>query len=237
MNSICFFKDEIIDQKQILLQDEKRLGHINTHLKSKVSDIVTITILDQGIYKAKIVELDLSKCVLEITEQTAHKEPWFHLLIGLSRPQTIKKVLEHSTTLGAASFNLFKAQLSEKSYSQSKIYENSKFQTYMIDGLAQSKVYSQLPDFSLSNYLNIDRFKDHKNKYFLSLNTTDTFKDMSSNDLQNPLLAIGPERGWTKKEETLLLEAGFSPIKISQSVLRVEHAIYTSVGQLEMLRL
>ncbi|WP_372651278.1 RsmE family RNA methyltransferase [Halobacteriovorax sp.] len=237
MNSICFFKDEIIDQAEIIFNDKKRLGHLHTHLKSKVSDTLTITILDQGIYKAEITKLEEFNCTLKILDQIKNESPWFHLLIGLSRPQTIKKVLEHSTTLGAASFNLFKAQLSEKSYAQSKIYEDSSYQTFLIDGLAQSKVYSHLPEFSLSKYLNLEKYKSHKNKFFLSLNTVNTFKELELSELQNPLLAIGPERGWTKKEESLLLEAGFSPIKISQSVLRVEHAVYTSVGQLEMLRL
>ncbi|PIK13875.1 RsmE family RNA methyltransferase [Halobacteriovorax sp. JY17] len=237
MNSICFFKEEIIDQSKIIFNDEKRLGHIHNHLKSKVSDEVTITILDQGIYRATILELSHHNCTIEFKEAVQSSEPWFHLLVGLSRPQTIKKVLEHSSTLGAASFELFKAQLSEKSYSQSKIYENLNFRQYLIDGLSQSKLYYNLPSFSLTNYMSLEKYLTHENKYFLSLNGIKTFNQLEASKRSNPLLAVGPERGWTKQEESKLIESGFKPIRISASTLRVEHAIYTAIGQLEMLNL
>ena len=237
MNSICFFEDEKIDQETIIFTDQKRLGHLHNHLKSKISDQLTITILNQGIYKAVIQDLNLERCVLKIKESMTQTEGWFHLLVGLSRPQTIKKILEHSSTLGACSFDLFKAQLSEKSYSQSKIYEDLNFREYLIDGISQSRLYYNLPSFSLSKYLQFEKYTAHENKFFLSLNSNKTFKDIDTEKLKNPLLAIGPERGWTKAEEDRLMQQGFIPIKVSQSTLRVEHAIYTSIGQLEMLTL
>ncbi|CBW27718.1 conserved hypothetical protein [Halobacteriovorax marinus SJ] len=236
MNSICFFKEELINQDSISFSDEKRLGHLHTHLDSKEGDLITITIIGQGIYKAEIIKLNNLTCEIKVKEQLKSLSQWFHLLVGLSRPQTIKKVLEHSTTLGAKSIHLFKALLSEKSYSQSSIYRDENYKSYLIDGLAQSKTYFELPEFSLKNYLNLDQYKAHKNKFYLSLNTEQTFKELSPGERDEPLLAIGPERGWTRAEEEKLKEAGFSPIKISHSTLRVEHAIYTSVGQLEMFR-
>lgn len=237
MNSICFFKDDFFDDKRITFNDKKRLGHIHTHLNSKIGDCITITVVNKGIYKAKIENLDENSCALIIDSQLESKDQWFHLLVGLSRPQTIKKVLEHSTTLGASSITLFKAQLSEKSYSQSKLYQDENFKSFLIDGLSQSKTYSSLPDFSLLNYLNLDKYKNHKNKFFLTLNTKQNFTKLDREQLVEPLLAIGPERGWTKAEEDKLLKAGFNPIQVSRSTLRVEHAVYTSVGQLELLSL
>lgn len=237
MNSICFFEDEIIDLDTISFEDAKRLGHVLAHLKSKVSDQVIITILNNGIYTAVITELSPRSCSLKIKQRIERsKMPWLHLLIGLSRPQTVKKVLEHASTLGVASFDLFTAALSEKSYGSSKIYEDQNFQQFMVDGISQSKLFYKLPKFSIEKYLSLDKYTDHKNKFFLSLNTQTIFRCLEPSQLIDPLLAIGPERGWTKDEERKLLEAGFTPIKVSESTLRVEHAIYTAIGQLEMLK-
>ncbi|WP_127716573.1 RsmE family RNA methyltransferase [Halobacteriovorax sp. HLS] len=236
MNSICFFQHEISDNETIIFSDSKRLGHIQTHLKSSVGDILKVTILNTGIFEALIEEISSSRIKIKIQSELPASRPWFNLLVGLSRPQTIKKVLEHSTTFGAKSFSLFRANLSQKSYASSKIYENDTYQEYLIDGLAQSKTYFNLPDFELETYLNLQKFESQKNKFFLSLNSQSSFLDFKG-QLDNPLIAIGPERGWTAKEEQKLTEAGFRPIKISHSCLRVEHAIYSAVSQLEMISL
>ncbi|OUR96179.1 hypothetical protein A9Q84_07405 [Halobacteriovorax marinus] len=237
MNSICFFEHEINDKSLIELNDSKRLNHLNIHLKVKPEDLLKITILNKGIFEAKVLEINEKSAILKIEERINGLEGQFHLAIGLSRPQTIKKVLEHATTFGVKSFHLFKATLSEKSYLQSKIYENEKYLEYMIDGLAQSKTYFQIPDFHLSKYLDFKQFAKFENKFFLSLNSTETFNQLALEKIQNPLIAIGPERGWTKQEEQKLIENGFHPIGISRSTLRVEHAVFSSLGQLEMIYL
>ena len=50
-------------------------------------------------------------------------------------------------------------------------------------------------------------------------------------------LAIGPERGFIPSEEELFIEKGFKPVKISESILRVEHAAFSSIAQLDFLRM
>lgn len=237
MNSICFFENEISDNSIIEFNDSKRVNHIITHLKPEPNDQLKITILNKGIYLAKILELSSSKSKIQIEKELFSRTALINLAVGLSRPQTIKKVLEHASTFGIKSISLFKAQLSEKSYLQSKIYENEKYLDFIIDGLAQSKTYYQIPDFHLSKYLNFNQFKNFDNKYFLSLNSSDTFLSKEVEKLENPLIAIGPERGWTKAEEQKLIENGFHPIGISRSTLRVEHAVFASLAQLEMISL
>jgi len=237
MNSICFFDHEISDQSIIEFKDSRRIDHLNIHLKAKPDDQIKITILNNGIYQAKVLEISSSRVCLKIEEKLPALDGRFNLAVGLSRPQTIKKVLEHATTFGVKSFYLFKAQLSEKSYLQSKIYENKKYLEFIIDGLAQSKTYYRIPDFCLSKYFDLKQFIDFENKYFLSLNSTETFSTQKHTRLENPLIAIGPERGWTKEEEQKLIKNGFHPIGISRSTLRVEHAVFSALAQLEMISL
>jgi RsmE family RNA methyltransferase len=236
MNSICFYQNEISDEDFIEFSDSKRMDHLKIHLKSKVDDILKITILGKGIFDAKLTKFSNHSAKLKIIETKQSKSGWFNLAIGLSRPQTMKKLLEHATTFGANSFHILKAQLSEKSYATSKLYENNKYEEFLIDGLSQSKTYFKLPKVNISNYLNLSSLDSFENKFFLTFNSDHTFLDYKS-QLSNPLIAIGPERGWTKKEEEKLLEAGFIGIGISDTCLRVEHASFAAIAQIEMLRI
>ena len=236
MNSICFLPNEFTDENIISFSDPKRINHLHIHLKSKINDILKITLIGRGIFEAKIKSLTQESAELEIVKIISKKNSWFHLAVGLSRPQTMKKVLEHTTTFGAASFTILKAQLSEKSYATSKLYQDLNYQDYLIDGLAQSKTYYKLPELNILNYLNLEELRKHKNKFFLSFNTEETFLSHSKK-LDFPLIAIGPERGWTKSEEEKLIENDFIAIGISNTCLRVEHASFAAIAQIEMLKI
>ena len=48
--------------------------------------------------------------------------------------------------------------------------------------------------------------------------------------------AVGPERGFTARELQQLLDLDFKQVKVSQSVLRVEHACFYGLAQLEYSR-
>ncbi|MBF0297707.1 MAG: RNA methyltransferase [Oligoflexia bacterium] len=60
--------------------------------------------------------------------------------------------------------------------------------------------------------------------------------DDVDSDIDNIILAIGPERGFTKEEELFFIEElEFLPVKVSNSILRVEHALFHAIAQLELL--
>jgi RsmE family RNA methyltransferase len=108
----------------------------------------------------------------------------------------------------------------------------------MIDGLSQSGVYTRIPTFSLEKYNAIDQYQTlNGQKFILDLKAQETFDDYPL-DFKHPItLAIGPERGWVKNEIATFNAAGFKSVKISSSILRVEHAFYSAVSQLELKKL
>jgi len=56
-------------------------------------------------------------------------------------------------------------------------------------------------------------------------------------DFAKPVtLAVGPERGWIAEDVERFHAAGFTSVKVSSSILRVEHAVYSAISQLELLR-
>jgi RsmE family RNA methyltransferase len=70
----------------------------------------------------------------------------------------------------------------------------------------------------------------------LSEKTDKSFLDVEI-DFNLPItLAIGPERGFIDEDLEAFHQAEFTSVKISSSILRVEHAVYSAISQLELLR-
>jgi RsmE family RNA methyltransferase len=227
----------IISNENGLVSDHKTLEHIHTVLKSKVGDILRIGILNQDIYSGEILSLSHFSCQLKLSKIEPATLPWFNLIVGLSRPQTMKKVLEHGTTFGAKEFHFFKAELSEKSYLDSKIFSDSAYNEFLLAGLSQSGIYTHLPTLTLEKYNPASQYQTkNQQKFILDLDTDKSFQDFNLKHDLPITLAIGPERGLTPNDLAEFHAAGFQSVKISSSILRVEHAIYAAISQLEMLR-
>ena len=226
----------ILKDQTGIITDPFLLKHINSTLKLKVNDIVKCTILNSGLTKGHVLEINESFCKLSLLPPSPGDLQWFDLLVGVSRPQTTKKILEHATTFGARRFHFFKAVLSDKSYLDSKVFENKQYEEFLIAGLSQSAIYSDLPEFKLEKHNPAEQYKEKKQKFILDLKSDKSFSDVQIDFAHPVTLAIGPERGFVSEDLDRFKEAGFTSIKISSSILRVEHAVYSAVSQLELLR-
>lgn len=219
-----------------IITDVHMLSHIHSTLKLTPGDWVKCTILDQGLCSGTVTKIDPAKCTLALGPIVNGQTQWFDLITGLSRPQTTKKILEHATTFGARKFHFFKASLSEKSYLDSKIFEDKAYEEFLIAGLSQSAIYTNLPEFKLEKYNPAEQYKNVPQKFILDLKGNKSFLDIEI-DFNKPItLAIGPERGFIKDDIDRFHAASFTSIKISSSILRVEHAIYSAISQLELIR-
>lgn len=219
-----------------VITDQHILNHIHSTLKLNVGDVVKCTVLNQGRTKGFVTELNQNLCKLNLEDIKSGDPQWFDLIVGLSRPQTSKKILEHATTFGARRFHFFKAALSEKSYLDSKIFEDKAYEEFLLNGLSQATIYTELPEFKLDKYNPAENYKSAPQKFILDLKADKSFLDVKF-DWSKPItLAVGPERGWTPEDIERFHQAGFTSIKISSSVLRVEHAVYSAISQLELLR-
>lgn len=219
------------------ITDPKVLEHLHQNLKLSIGDNVKITLLGNGVGSGIVSKLSTDYCKIKIEKISAKNPQWFDLVVGISRPQTTKKILEHGTTFGAASFHFYKATLSEKSYLDSKVFESTESDELIKLGLAQSATYDQLPKVSTYKYNPAEGFAHYEQKFILDLNGTETFLDQKIDFSKPIVVSVGPERGFAKEDLLHFTNAGFKSIKISKTILRVEHAIYSAVSQLEMLKM
>lgn len=225
---------ENLHNNEIIINDLFILNHLHTVLKTQVNKTLRVTVLSYGIFKTKILELTPELCRLEIIKVLPSLSPWIHLIVGISRPQTVKKILEHGPTFGVGHIHFYKAELSEKSYLDTKILQNNAFKELTHLGLSQSAIYFHSPQVTSSLRPEIN--ENIQQRFVLDLTESRYFAECDI-DFSRPLtLAIGPERGFTPEDLNFYRNHGFQSIKVSSSILRVEHAIYAAISQLELLK-
>ena len=125
--------------------------------------------------------------------------------------------------------------MSEKSYATSKTFDKDKLNQVLCAGLSQSGRFKTLPKISIFQYFPVKLICDYKDKYILSLESKNNIFDYQEIKAAKPLLAVGPERGFTDKELLQYKELDFKEILLSKSILRVETAIIAFCSQLELL--
>lgn len=228
----------ILTNSDGLITDPRILAHLHGTLKAQSGDVFKCTILGQGLSLGTLDLLSERECRLKLSPLKPFHTQWFNLIIGVSRPQTSKKILEHATTFGAKKIHFFKACLSEKSYLDSKVFGAQEMEVHLQDGLSQSAIYGELPIVKVDKYNPADSYQGEPQKFILDLNAKENFHQLAPGiDFNTPItLAIGPERGFISEDIERFHRAGFKSVKISSSILRVEHAIYSAVSQLELIR-
>lgn len=226
--------------EELHCQDKAILEHLHEVIKPTPGDVLKIIIKDRGLFAAQLVSLTTYEATFSIQHELRRVEPWIDLIIGVSRPQTTRKILEHGTTYGVRSFHFFTAELSEKSYLSSKIFSTDEGTELLKLGLAQSARYYRVPKVVTTLYNPAQSYADYDYKFVLDFEDAKKFNQLTLPDLSvNPAvkiaLAIGPERGFRSGDIERFLSAGFQKVTISEAVLRVEHALYSSLAQLELL--
>ncbi|MCR9206351.1 MAG: RsmE family RNA methyltransferase [Halobacteriovoraceae bacterium] len=234
MNRI--FLKQSTDKDQIFVVNQpSKVEHLLSHLKVKRGSSVKVAVQGMGLGDAEVIECTRSSVSLKTNQfVTAAHQP-YTLIVASSRPPTMKKVLEHGSSLGVGNFIFFSGELSEKSYLKSKIYEKNSLEDLLTLGIEQAGCFSKLPQIQVVETIEQAMERAKGPKYLLSLEGENLFEAGALKSCEEITLAIGPERGWTSNEEKKLLSNKFTRIKISKSILRVEIATFVALGQLEYL--
>lgn len=235
MNRVLLQKIQKIEENLFEVASQEKRDHLTKHLKVREGDKIKVAVESEGLGFATVEKIKDHGLILRVSELTSAKKQPYSLLVGASRPPTMKKILEHGTCLGVKKFIFFPAKLSEKSYLKSKIYEEQFLNELLILGIEQSGSFCELPSVEIANNLEaaLERVES-KNRFLLSLNSKKFLNSTIEKDC-SVTVAIGPERGWTLDEERDLENSQFQPVQISTNILRVEIATFVALGQLEYL--
>ncbi|QMU98875.1 16S rRNA (uracil(1498)-N(3))-methyltransferase [Borrelia sp. A-FGy1] len=205
-----------------------RAKHITEILKLKNNEKFKFGIIEEEWIYSCIYKKDIRIFFKESHKlKKSNKLKKIKVIIGLMRPITAKRIIKDLTSIGVSEIIFFKASLSEKSYSYSKLFKEKEYEKYLIEGAMQGGI-TYIPKVKILNNLT-DALK---NKEYGSFKSTKILLEKESNNnlidinitTDNVIIMIGPERGFTEKEIKLIKENDFIPYSISSNILRTETA-------------
>ena len=197
----------------------------------------------------------------EITVACSHAEkslaPWIDLVLAPPRPRVMKRLLPQLATMGVGRIFLVGAKKVEKDFWGATLLRPENYRPLLIDGLMQAGT-SVLP--ALEMHRNFRKFvkeeldtlwpearrivahpygvgKDvgRETEDLRGLQASDGSRGLKPDDSGSsprPVLAVGPEGGWTDEEVALLEEHGFLRYSLGSRILRTDTATIALLAQL-----
>jgi 16S rRNA (uracil1498-N3)-methyltransferase len=228
MNIILFSKHEL--NKPLSLKDTRAI-HILSVLKCQKGSSFDAGIINGPKGKAKIREIKEDRLYLDFQfeREIACLYP-ITLIVGLSRPQTVRKILRESTSLGLGRIYFVQTEKGEKSYAKSRLWTKGEYKNVLKSG-AEQAFCTKLPEVklfsSLTKCLDLIQVKDSDR---IALDNYEAKMALSEYSLKTNkcIIFAGPERGWSSSERNHLRENGFTLVHLGKRVLRTETACLIS---------
>jgi 16S rRNA (uracil1498-N3)-methyltransferase len=247
MNLLLLTGEDFISENRALVRGSRCAELQKLHdLKAGVQ--IKVGVQGGLIGEGTVLSVNGDKLELEVSlhQQPPAKSPII-LFVGLSRPQTIKKVIQAAVTLGVEELHFVRSELGEKSYLNAHILRSEEL--YKEVDLALCQAVDTVPPLiqvhprflpaiedTLPERL---RVKGWRSPVAIVADTRSstvlTNQLWGAGGINEALLAIGPEPGWSEFEIQRLHAVGFKSISLGARILRVETAVGVLVAQARML--
>ena len=156
------------------------------------------------------------------------------LLVGLPRPQTAKKILYDAASLGIHRIIFFVSEKGDPGYLSSSLWKNNEWEDFLLRGTEQA-CSCQVPEVIHVSSIEEGLKLLNPKSWRVCLDPY-TAKDPLKTNMSKfsfGTLAIGPERGWSDDERSVLKINGFNFYHLGDRILRVETAC--TAGSILML--
>lgn len=147
------------------------------------------------------------------------------LLAGLSRPQTMRKILQEGTSLGVNALHFTPTDKSEPSYIESKLWTTGEYRRHLVAG-AEQAFSTRIPEVRLHNNFAV-ALEGLVRQYAVA--ALDNYEATAPIRTYRPpqlpcLLLVGSERGWSAGERNLIRSHRIPLLHLGANVLRTETA-------------
>jgi len=156
------------------------------------------------------------------------------LIVGLPRPQTAKKILYDAASLGINKIIFFVSEKGDPGYLSSSLWKNNEWEEFVLRGSEQA-CSCQIPEV-----IHVSSIKEgikllHPKSWRVCLDPYTAKEPLKTNVVKFSFgtLAIGPERGWSDDERSILENHEFFFYHLGDRILRVETAC--TAGSILML--
>jgi 16S rRNA (uracil1498-N3)-methyltransferase len=220
--------------------------HVTSILRSAIGDSLRIGVVNGPRGTGVLTRLDDRSLVIEATwpdrDQPTLQPLPIRLILGHPRPPVLRRLWRDLTSIRVARIDVFVGDLAEQSYLASSIWQS--VDAAVREGLSQG-MHTVPP--VITRWRSLDALLSGTKdavpipesgaagaiRLFGHVGGEDTRRVSSLSTLASALqetadpsvtIAVGPERGFTERELTVLERAGFRGIGMGPSVLRTETA-------------
>ena len=208
-----------------LPSSDERAKHIRKVLHMGPGDSFRAGIIGSMQGKATIVSSDEKGIALSFKAEADGSALYpLTLIIAQVRPICMRRILREAVSMGVSKMILPVSDLGEKSYLGSSLYTEGEYRKILIDGAMQSGM-TGVSEVVITESLE-EAMDNAEGDVKILLDNREGALSLSSADLagKSVVLAIGPERGWSKREAGLFMKCGYSPMLLGSRILRTETA-------------
>ena len=240
MNRILYEPEELLPDGTVVLTDA-RARHIRSVLQGAPGQAIKSGTVNGLAGTSRIVDLTETQVRLVPTHAEPAAEPWFDLLLAVPRPKVLKRLWPQLAALGVGRIVLLNAYKVEKFYFSSQWLDPAHYRPLLIEGLTQAGA-TRLPEVAVCL-----RFKpfveDELDMRFAGSlrllahpGPRSSLADVRAACEARPLLAVGPEGGWTDYECDALQARGFRVFSLGERTLRTDTACVALISVLDFCR-
>lgn len=245
MNLLILTEDDRTEG-DIFVVAGNRLRHIIGVLRVSVGDMVEVGLVDGHVGKAVVRAIEKERVVLECQwlGDVQDTGPAIDIVCALPRPQTFKKVLQVSATMGVERVYFVNANRVEKCFFSASVTRPETIRYYLEKGLSQGK-RTRLPKVIIHPRFRcffeevVPRLEpDEQGKVVKLVADVECKSYLNGSMLEGAariIIAIGPEGGWVPFELEIMREHGFEKFKLGDWPLRVENALVATLAQVSLV--
>ena len=235
MNSLVIFEDEGWKQGRILITGA-RAHSVHAAGSHDVGSEIRVSLFggDKGI--AKVVKFDTNVIELElVSSEPSLKLRPIDLIVGLSRPQTTKKVIQAAVMAGVRSLHLVHLESGQPSYLDSHILRPEDLRQEIAKSLEQicEGLYPEIQVYRafLEEQQGLLAGASGKLRVVAHSGGSCSLESGTSGGASSVVIAVGSEGGWSEKELRRRDILGFERLGLGPRVVRVEVALLYLLGQ------
>ena len=251
MNRILFERGEIRDGRATF--SDVRAEHVLNVLHGTEGQTLKTGILDGPVGTSVIERIEGNAVTVRCTHESPSLQPWLDLILAPPRPRAMKRLLPQLASLGVRRIVLVGAEKVEKAFWGAQLLKEEIYRPLLIDGLQQAgttavptvetfKSFRHFAERKLDAHFEGQpaRIVAHPEKAPLGEATLPSLPEMARDRQKRqecrfseaPVLAVGPEGGWTDAEVALLEEKGFARMSLGPRILRTDTALIVLIGRL-----
>lgn len=205
--------------------DEQDIHHIKKVMRCKNNDKIEV-VYDEKVYLCNIDDIDnLTLSILDTYEEDRKSNINLTIAVSLVQEQKFDLILQKLTELGVSTIIPVKTERSIVKIDNIKEEKKQKRWETICKEASEQSHRTSIPN--ITKIMTMKELINNKKQLNLICSLSDTTKPLDEylkQDLKEILFIVGPEGGFTNKEESFLIENGFKCTTLGKRVLRVETA-------------